>query len=93
MDTIFKVWIFIFVVMIFIDIATSGFLFVWFSIGAAGAIITHLLGGSVIAQVIVFAVISIICFIFGYPMAKDYKKHCKKNSSYGRKVYRKGAGC
>ncbi|MCD2348598.1 NfeD family protein [Clostridium guangxiense] len=87
MDTIFKVWIFIFVVMIFIDIATSGFLFVWFSIGAAGAIITHLLGGSVIAQVIVFAVISIICFIFGYPMAKKIIKSTVKRTPLMEEKY------
>lgn len=87
MDTIFKIWIAIFIVMILIDIATSGFLFVWFSIGAAGAMVTHLLGGSTITQVIVFAAISIICFVFGYPTAKKLIKKTVKRTPLMEEKY------
>lgn len=87
MDIILKIWIVIFVVMILIDIATSGFLFVWFSIGAAGAIITHLLGGNAIIQIIVFALISIICLAFGYPMAKKFIKSTVKRTPLMEEKY------
>ncbi|MFL0250779.1 NfeD family protein [Clostridium neuense] len=87
MDTILKIWILIFVIMIFIDIVTSGFLFVWFSIGAAGAIVTYLLGGNAITQVIVFAIISIVCLVFGYPMAKKLIKGTVKRTPLMEEKY------
>lgn len=79
MDTILKIWIAIAFVMLVIDIFTSGFLFVWFSIGAGAAIIVYILGGSTISQVVVFIIVSIICLAVGYPLSrKIIKKTIKR---------------
>ncbi|MFU7515188.1 NfeD family protein [Clostridium sp. HCS.1] len=72
-------WIIIAAVAIIIDIATSNFLFAWFTIGAIAAMIADLFGISFGVQVIIFLVINLITVSFGYPWAKKkFKKSVKR---------------
>ncbi|MBQ5695408.1 MAG: NfeD family protein [Clostridium sp.] len=64
------IWILIAVFLIVIDLITSSFIFMWFSVGAIVAIILSLLGISVIWQVMVFLIIGIAMVSIGYPWAK-----------------------
>ena len=47
-------WIIVAIVVIAIDIVTSSFIFMWFSIGALVAIILSLIGVSVTWQIVAF---------------------------------------
>ena len=67
-------WILLFVIMLAIDLGTSTFLFVWFSIGALAAIVAYLLNFSLAIQFMVFGVTSIIAISIGYPWAKEKLK-------------------
>ena len=64
------VWILVAIAVIAIDIVTSSFIFMWFSLGAIVAIILSLLGISVAWQVIAFLVVGIATVSIGYPWAK-----------------------
>lgn len=72
-------WIIIAAVAIIIDIATSNFLFAWFTIGAIAAMIADFFGISFGVQVIIFLVINLITVSLGYPWAKKkFKKSVKR---------------
>lgn len=64
-------WLIISIVALVIDISTSSFLFIWFTLGGLGAIIASLLGFSSSIQVIVFLVISILLILTAYPIVKN----------------------
>lgn len=67
-------WVIIAVVAFAIDIFTSGFLFVWFSIGALASIVAASLQINFVYQVIIFLVVGIISISIGYPwIQKKYK--------------------
>lgn len=68
-------WIVLGVVVFILDIATSSFLFIWFSVGAFAALIASLMGASVGLQIVLFLGISIVTISIGYPWArKKFKK-------------------
>lgn len=72
-------WIIIAAVAIIIDIATSNFLFAWFTIGAIAAMIADFVGISFGVQVIIFLVINLITVSLGYPWAKKkFNKSVKR---------------
>ena len=64
------VWLLVAIALIVIDIVTSSFIFMWFSLGAIVAIILSLLGISVAWQIIAFLVVGIATVSIGYPWAK-----------------------
>lgn len=64
------IWLLVAIFVIAIDIVTSSFIFMWFSIGALVAIILSLLGLSVMWQIIAFLVVGIATVSIGYPWAK-----------------------
>jgi len=63
-------WIVIALAAIFLDMLTSAFLFVWFSLGSIAAIIAYFLGAGIITQVLLFIIISAVLLIGGYPIVK-----------------------
>ena len=79
-------WLIVIVLGVIVDILSSAFLFVGFSLGALGAIIMNLLGLPVIVQFIVFAVISSLFFIFIFPKVR---KNIKE-SHLGTKTMEQG---
>lgn len=64
------IWILVAIAVVAIDILTSSFIFMWFSLGAIVAIILSLLGISVAWQIIAFLVVGIATVSIGYPWAK-----------------------
>lgn len=64
------IWILVAVFVIAIDIFTSSFIFMWFSIGALVAAILSLLGVSVTWQIVSFLIVSVATVSIGYPWAK-----------------------
>lgn len=72
-------WLLVAICAFAIDILTSNFCFMLFSIGAVVAAICGVLGVPFLIQVVIFAVISIISLIVGYPwLKKKYKAMHRK---------------
>lgn len=65
------IWIVISVASLAIDIITSAFIFIWFSIGGITAIIANLLGYTVTTQIITFIFVSALFIAVGYPLVKS----------------------
>ncbi|MDV4151031.1 NfeD family protein [Clostridium sp. AL.422] len=80
-------WIIIAAVAILIDIATSSFLFVWFTVGAIAAMIAEVLGISFGVQVIIFLVVNLITVSLGYPWAKKKFKTSVKRTPLMEETY------
>ena len=73
------VWLIIAIVAGAIDVLTSNFFFVLFSIGSIVAAICAWIGVPFLYQIIVFSIISLIAMIFGYPwLKKKYKMMHKR---------------
>lgn len=71
-------WVIIGIVALSVDIITSSFLFVWFTVGAIGAIIAEILDYPFITQLMVFTVISVVLIVICYPIVKkNIKKYVK----------------
>ena len=80
-------WLIIVICAIAIDILTSNFCFVLFSIGAIVAAICATLGVSFMMQIIIFAIISIISLLTGYPWLKKKYKNMHKNIPLMEETY------
>ncbi|MFL0246586.1 NfeD family protein [Candidatus Clostridium stratigraminis] len=75
-------WIIISISALLIDIVTSAFLFLWFTIGGIAAIIALIFNYSFTVQLIVFIAISAISMGIGYPTVRKYLgKSVKKTST------------
>ena len=68
------IWLMIAIGVIVIDLATSSFIFMWFSIGSLAAIVAYFLGFGIWGQIITFLLVGIITVAVGYPWAvKKFK--------------------
>lgn len=81
------VWIGIAIAMVIIDLATSAFLFSWIGLGAIAAVLCDLLNFSLLVQIIVFAVVSLIAIGIGYPWAKKKFKTDIKTTPLMEETY------
>ncbi|OBR93740.1 MULTISPECIES: NfeD family protein [Clostridium] len=80
-------WTVIGLVALFVDMVTSAFLFVWFTIGAIAAIVAGMLKYSFIVQLIVFLVVSIVLTVVCYPIVKKNIKKSIKPTLLREKTY------
>ncbi len=74
------IWIIIALILLIIEVLTSGFAIICFSIGAFCGALTASLGGSLTIQLLVFAVISIFCALVLRPIFIKYLAR-KKNGA------------
>lgn len=63
-------WISIGIITLVMDLATSSFLFIWFTIGSVAALIAQVLGYSFNGQLITFIAVSALFMAVGYPIVK-----------------------
>lgn len=80
-------WLIIAICAVAIDILTSNFCFMLFSIGAIVAAICGALGVLVVIQIIIFAIINIISLLIGYPWLKKKYKNMNKNTPLMEETY------
>ena len=66
----FMLWLIIAIGALAIDIATSSFLFIWFTVGGIAAMITKMLNFSFTVQLITFISVSFVSMAAGYPLVK-----------------------
>jgi len=71
---IWLMWLILAAVLMIGEVFTAGFFLFWFSIGAAAAGLTALLGANEIAQLIVFVVVSGVLFATGRKFANRVTK-------------------
>jgi membrane protein implicated in regulation of membrane protease activity len=64
-------WIIVGVIFLVVDLITSAFLFVWFTIGAIAAIVANLLGFTFGVQLLTFIFVSLLFTAVGYPLMKN----------------------
>ena len=67
-------WLIAFVVLIFIELITVNLVSIWFAIGALVAIITTIFTDSLVIQVVVFIVVSVLSLLLTKPFMKKFKK-------------------
>lgn len=88
------IWLVIAVIMFIIEAVTTGLATLWFGIGAIVAMIMDLCGASVPAQVIVMAVVSIVCFvlcmIWVRPKLESLRKKNIQRTNADRLIGREG---
>ena len=80
-------WLVVAICSIVIDVMTSSFFFVLFSIGAVVAAICGVFGVPFLIQVIIFAVVSIISLVLGYPVLKKKYKNMHKRTPLREETY------
>lgn len=86
-------WIVVGAVCLFLDILTSSFIFVWFTIGSIAAIFANILNYGLLVQIIAFLMVSTIFTAIGYPFAKKTIKKTVpvtktlEQSYVGREIY------
>lgn len=80
-------WLLIGGVALAIDIFTSTFLFVWFTIGAIAAILIQIFDFSFVTQLIFFVLVSGISMAVGYPMVKKNIKKSVKRTPVREETY------
>ena len=88
------IWLVIAVIMFIIEAVTTGLATLWFGIGAIVAMIMDLCGAPVPAQVIVMAVVSIVCFvlcmIWVRPKLESLRKKNIQRTNADRLIGREG---
>lgn len=88
------IWLIFAVVMLIIEIATTGLATLWFAVGAVVAMIMDLCGASVAAQIIVMALVSIVCFILCMiwvrPKLESLRKKNVQKTNADRLIGREG---
>lgn len=72
------VWIVIAVAGIALDVLSSNFFFIWFTLSAIVAIIAMLFGLGTAAQIILFIILSTVLIAVAYPLVKDAIKKTVK---------------
>ena len=88
------IWLVIAVIMLVIEIATTGLATLWFAVGAIVAMIMDLCGASLVSQIIVMALVSIVCFILCMiwikPKLESLRKKNVQKTNADRLIGREG---
>ena len=66
---IYQYWLVVAIILVIVEICTAGFGSICFAIGAGFAALVAGLGGSFVWQIVVFAVVSLLTFMFLRPVA------------------------
>ena len=70
MEMIF--WLFVFVILLVVEIATMALTTVWFAGGALAAFLAAYIGFGVVVQVLVFLIVSILLLVLTRPLAVKF---------------------
>lgn len=73
-------WLLVAIGVFLLDVLSSSFFFVLFSIGAIVAAVCAVIGLDFMVQVIIFAIVSIISLIIGYPILKKKYRNLSKRT-------------
>ena len=65
---VYQIWLIAAIVLVIVEICTAGFGSICFAFGAGFSAITAYLGGNYVWQILVFAIVSLLTFIFLRPV-------------------------
>ena len=65
---VYQIWLIVAIVLVILEIMTAGFGVICFAIGAVFSALVAGLGGNITWQIVVFAVVSLLTFIFLRPV-------------------------
>ena len=82
------IWLIVLVVLIAGEAATVGLTFIWFAIGALGALITAWLGGAIWLQAVVFLALSALALVLVRPLATQFLKTSRTPTNADRVIGR-----
>jgi len=68
------VWLVVLIVFAVGEAVTVGLTSIWFAVGALGALMTAVLGGSIATQIVVFLALSALSMALIRPLARKYLK-------------------
>ena len=80
------IWLIVLVVLIAGEAATVGLTFIWFAIGALGALITAWLGGAIWLQAVVFLALSALALVLALPQATQFLKTSRTPTNADRVI-------
>jgi membrane protein implicated in regulation of membrane protease activity len=87
-------WLGVAVIMLVIEIVTTGLATLWFALGAIVAMVMDLCGAPLSSQVIVMAVVSVVCFILCMiwvrPKLESLRKKNVQRTNADRLIGREG---
>ena len=69
---VYQIWLIAAIVLVILEVATAGFGVICFAIGAGFAALAAGLGASVTWQIVIFAIISLLTFIFLRPVVMRF---------------------
>ena len=76
------VWLGLMIVFLIIEAITVGLATIWFAAGALAAMISAILGGGLIAQIVLFFMVSFVLLLFTRPVAMKYFNGNKIRTNY-----------
>ena len=75
----YQIWLIAAIVLVILEIVTSGFGVICFAIGAALAALVAGLGGSITWQIVIFAIVSLLTFVFLRPFVMRFLERKSKD--------------
>ncbi len=88
------VWLVVAVIMIVVEVATTGLATLWFALGALVAMVMDLCGAPFASQIIVMSVVSVVCFvlcmIWVRPKLESLRKKNIQRTNADRLIGREG---
>ena len=67
------IWFVVFLIALVLEIATINLVSLWFAIGALAAMLTAYFTDSIVMQIIVFIVVSIVSLLITKPLVRKFK--------------------
>lgn len=68
------IWFIAFVILLIIEMVTINLVSIWFAIGAIASMITTFITDSILIQIVVFLIVSVISLLLTKPLMKKFKK-------------------
>ncbi len=82
----FETWLVLFLILVFIELATINLVSIWFAVGAFCSMLVSIFVSEIWIQVLIFAVISVISFILMKPILKRLIKTNPEKTNLDRVV-------
>lgn len=76
---VYQIWLIVAIILVILEIATAGFGVICFAIGAGFAALIAGLGGNLTWQIVFFAVVSLLTFIFLRPVVMRFLEKKSKD--------------
>lgn len=84
------IWFVVFLIALVLEIATINLVSLWFAIGALAAMLTAYFTDSIVIQIIVFIVVSIVSLLITKPLVRKFKGFSITPTNFDRVIGKTG---